>query len=136
GPGMEVIRQLHVWEPLGLGALRGPDHLARAVLLARDPEAEFHERSACTRRARCGEWSTRIASGLRVAGTPISPPPVRKWKPEYIPAYLSNGLVGVRAGKCPLTEGLAIVSGLAAIHATDKVEGFACGPYTLAGETN
>ena len=59
---------------------------------------------------------------------------MRRWKPEYIPAYLSNGLIGTRVGKCPLIEGLAIVSGLAAMHPTDKVEGFARGPYPFAGD--
>jgi trehalose/maltose hydrolase-like predicted phosphorylase len=78
--------------------------------------------------------STPIATGVGVSGTPISPPSVRRWRPEYIPAYLSNGLVGIRAGKCPLTDGLAVVSGLAAIHPTDKVEGFARGPYPFGGD--
>lgn len=65
---------------------------------------------------------------------PISPPPVRRYRPEYLPAYLSNGLIGIRAGKCPLTEGVAVVSGLAAIQPQDKVEGFARGPYPFAGD--
>ena len=46
---------------------------------------------------------------------PLSPPAVLAWRPEYIPAYLSNGLIGLRAGPIPLTEGVAIVNGLAAI---------------------
>ena len=65
---------------------------------------------------------------------PISPPPVRVYKPEYIPAYLSNGLIGLRVGRIPLVEGLAMVNGLAAIHPTDRVESFARGPYPVAGE--
>ncbi len=65
---------------------------------------------------------------------PISPPPVRRHRADYLPAYLSNGLIGVRAGKCPLTDGVAIVSGLAAVHVHDKVEGFARGPYPFAGD--
>src|SRR3954464_3365124 len=71
-----------------------------------------------------------------MAGRPISPPPVRKWKPDYIPAYLANGMIGARVGMCPLTEGLTIVSGLAAIHPVDKVEGFARGPYAFAGDVS
>src|SRR5207249_12144042 len=65
---------------------------------------------------------------------PISPPAVLAWRPEYIPAYLSNGLIGLRAGRIPLIEGLAIVNGLAAVHPVDEVEGFSRGPYPLAGD--
>jgi trehalose/maltose hydrolase-like predicted phosphorylase len=69
-----------------------------------------------------------------MAGAPISPRPVTKWRPEFLPAYLSNGLIGVRVGKYPPLEGLAIVSGLAAIHPKEKVEGFARAPYPFAGD--
>src|SRR3979411_1908361 len=65
---------------------------------------------------------------------PISPPPVRTWRPEYIPAYLSNGLIGLRVGPIPLIEGLAIVNGLAAIDPVEQGEAFARGPYPIAGE--
>ena len=65
---------------------------------------------------------------------PISPPPVRAWRPEYIPAYLSNGLIGLRVGPIPLIEGLAIVNGLAAIDPVEQGEGFARGPYPIGGE--
>ena len=69
-----------------------------------------------------------------MTASPISPPPVTRWKPEYLPAYLSNGLIGLRVGKYPMLEGLAIVSGLAAVHPKEKVEGFARGPYPCAGD--
>src|SRR5436309_3793760 len=65
---------------------------------------------------------------------PISPPPVRKWLPEYIPAYLSNGVIGLRAGPIPLIEGVAIVNGLAAIDPVEKGEGFARAPYPIGGD--
>src|SRR3982074_3054541 len=65
---------------------------------------------------------------------PISPAPVRAWRPEYIPAYLSNGLIGLRAGPIPLIEGLAVVNGLAAIDPVEQGEGFARGPYPIGGE--
>jgi trehalose/maltose hydrolase-like predicted phosphorylase len=51
-----------------------------------------------------------------------------------IPAYVSNGLIGLRVGKIPQLEGLAIVGGLAAVHPVDKVEGFARAPYPAAGD--
>jgi hypothetical protein len=65
---------------------------------------------------------------------PISPRPVTDYRPEYIPAYLSNGIVGLRLGRIPLLQGLAIVNGLAAIHPADEVEGFSRGPYPVAGD--
>ena len=65
---------------------------------------------------------------------PISPPPVRRWRPEYIPAYLSNGVIGLRAGPIPLIEGVAIVNGLAAVDPVEKGEGFARGPYPIGGD--
>src|SRR5437868_4570514 len=65
---------------------------------------------------------------------PRSPPSVAAWRPEYIPAYLSSGLIGLRAGPIPLTEGLAIVNGLAAIDPVEQGEGFARGPYPIGGD--
>jgi len=65
---------------------------------------------------------------------PISPPAVTDYKPEYIPAYLSNGLIGIRVGRIPLVQGLAIVNGLAAVHPADEVEGFSRAPYPIAGD--
>src|SRR5205085_1215147 len=65
---------------------------------------------------------------------PISPPPLRRWRPEYIPAYLSNGLIGLRAGPIPLIEGVAIVSGLAAVDPVEKGEGFGRAPYPIGGD--
>ena len=68
------------------------------------------------------------------AGAPISPPPLNSWKPEWIPAYLSNGLIGLRAGPIPLIEGLCIVNGLASIDPVEKGEGFARGLYPIGGD--
>jgi trehalose/maltose hydrolase-like predicted phosphorylase len=59
---------------------------------------------------------------------------VTRWKVEYLPAYLSNGLIGIRAGTIPLVEGLCIVNGLAGIQSDALIEGFARGPYPLAGD--
>lgn len=69
-----------------------------------------------------------------MAGTPISPPAVTRWRHEYLPAYLSNGLIGARVGTFPMLDGLAIVGGLAAVHPKERVEGFARGPYPFAGD--
>jgi hypothetical protein len=64
----------------------------------------------------------------------VSPPPLRTVKPEYLPAYLSNGLMGIRVGPIPLIDGLAVVSGLRAKDPSEHVESFARGPYPLAGD--
>jgi trehalose/maltose hydrolase-like predicted phosphorylase len=66
--------------------------------------------------------------------SPISPAPVKSWRPEWIPAYLSNGLIGLRAGPIPLIEGLCIVNGLASVDPVEKGEGFARGPYPIGGD--
>jgi hypothetical protein len=65
---------------------------------------------------------------------PISPRPVRKWRPEYLPAYLSNGLLGLRVGHVPPLYGTAMVSGFEGLDPLTGVEAFARAPYPLAGE--
>jgi hypothetical protein len=65
---------------------------------------------------------------------PISPPPVRRWQPHFLPAYLSNGVIGLRVPRIPLVDGVAIVSGFAGVHPVDRVESFAQAPYPVAAE--
>jgi trehalose/maltose hydrolase-like predicted phosphorylase len=65
---------------------------------------------------------------------PISPPPVTIYKPDYLPAYLSNGLIGMRVGAIPLVEGVCIVNGLVELDPVEQGEGFARGPYPIAGD--
>lgn len=65
---------------------------------------------------------------------PISPDPVTEWQPDYLPAYLSNGLVGLRVGHLPLRYGVAMVSGFEGLDPDTRVEAFARAPYPLAGE--
>jgi hypothetical protein len=45
-------------------------------------------------------------------------------------------LIGIRCGEVPLTEGVAIASGLAGIFPGDRVEGFARAPYPVAGDVS
>jgi hypothetical protein len=66
--------------------------------------------------------------------TPISPPPVRDYRPEYLPAYIANGVVGLRCPRIPLREGVCMVNGLAGLDITDGLEGFARAPFPLAGD--
>jgi protein-glucosylgalactosylhydroxylysine glucosidase len=65
---------------------------------------------------------------------PISPPPVREYRPGYLPAYLSNGVIGLRAGRIPFLGGLAILNGFAGVDPATGVEAFARVPYPLAGD--
>jgi trehalose/maltose hydrolase-like predicted phosphorylase len=64
----------------------------------------------------------------------ISPDPVTQWRPEYLPAYLSNGVMGMRVGEVPLTTGTAILNGLEGLDPANEVEAFARAPYPLAGD--
>jgi len=67
-----------------------------------------------------------------VAG-PISPPPVTQWRTGFLPAYLSNGLIGLRVGHIPLMYGVAMLSSFEGLDPVTRVEAFARVPYPLAG---
>jgi hypothetical protein len=62
----------------------------------------------------------------------ISPDPLRAHEPDYLPAYLSNGVVGLRVREIPLVSGACIVSGLAGLDPVDDIEGAPYTPYPLA----
>jgi trehalose/maltose hydrolase-like predicted phosphorylase len=68
------------------------------------------------------------------SASPISPPAVTDYLPSYLPAYLSNGLIGLRIGRIPLLEGNCIVNGLVELDPVEDGEGFAQAPYPLAGD--
>ena len=88
-------------------------------------------------RARTPPWVSQrrsLVSRPIVGDQPISPAPVRAWRPEYLPAYVGNGTVGLRVPRVPFLDGVAILSGFAGIHPTDRVESFARAPYPLAGD--
>jgi hypothetical protein len=68
-----------------------------------------------------------------VAG-PISPRPVHQWQPDFLPAYLSNGLIGLRVGHIPLLYGIAMLSGFEGLDPATLVESFAPVPYPLGGD--
>ena len=65
---------------------------------------------------------------------PLSPPPLRKARPEYLPAYVSNGLIGLRCPPIPFLDGTAMVTGFAGIDPNDGVEGFSRVPFPLAAD--
>ena len=66
--------------------------------------------------------------------TPISPAAVTQYRPEFLPAYVANGVVGLRVPRVPQVGGLAILNGLAGIDGDSGAEGFARVPYPLAGD--
>jgi protein-glucosylgalactosylhydroxylysine glucosidase len=65
---------------------------------------------------------------------PLSPPPVTDYRAEYLPAYLSNGLIGLRVGRIPLLDGVCMVGGLIERDPVEDGEGFARAPYPLGGD--
>jgi trehalose/maltose hydrolase-like predicted phosphorylase len=65
---------------------------------------------------------------------PISPTPVREWRPEYLPAYIANGVVGMRCGRIPFQGGVCMVNGFAGLDPRDSLEGFARAPFPLGAD--
>jgi protein-glucosylgalactosylhydroxylysine glucosidase len=63
---------------------------------------------------------------------PINPPPVTGGLKDDLPAYLSNGVIGLRIRDNPPTAGLALVSGLVGRHPERDIEAAALAPYPLA----
>jgi len=66
--------------------------------------------------------------------TPISPPVVTEYRPEFLPAYLANGVVGLRVPRIPQVGAVAILNGFAGIDGDSGAEGFARALYPLAGD--
>lgn len=69
-----------------------------------------------------------------VAASPVSPPEERGSRGADLPAYVSNGLIGLRVRENPLTAGLCIVSGFVGEHHEKRIEAAAAAPYPLAGD--
>jgi trehalose/maltose hydrolase-like predicted phosphorylase len=67
-------------------------------------------------------------------GQPLNPPPHTGPRDGELPAYVGNGLVGLRVREVPLVPGLAIVSGVAGEHPERRIEAAAPVPYPLAGD--
>lgn len=65
---------------------------------------------------------------------PISPPPLTGLEPDRLLAYLGNGHLGLRVGRVPQLDGLAIVNGFWGTHPKDAIPAFASAPYPLAGD--
>src|ERR1044072_8287082 len=51
-----------------------------------------------------------------------------------LPAYVSNGVIGLRVREGPLISGMATVSGVSGEHPDLRIEASASGPYPLGGD--
>src|SRR4051794_1677877 len=65
---------------------------------------------------------------------PLSPAPVTEDSPDPLPAYVSNGVIGVRVRDVPLRTGTAAVSGLEGEHPVARVACVPRGPYPVMGD--
>jgi hypothetical protein len=65
---------------------------------------------------------------------PLSPPPVTDSGRPELPAYVSNGLIGLKVLDIPLLPGVAMVSGSAGDHPILGIEASANPPYPLGGD--
>lgn len=68
--------------------------------------------------------------------TPISPPPAKGSRDGDLPAYVSNGVIGLRIREVPLMAGMALVSGVAGEHRDRRIEAAANCPYPLAADVS
>jgi trehalose/maltose hydrolase-like predicted phosphorylase len=65
---------------------------------------------------------------------PISPPPVTQTGTDDLPAYISNGILGLRVVDIPLLPGALLVNGFAGMDPSVQVEAAAQAPYAIAGD--
>jgi trehalose/maltose hydrolase-like predicted phosphorylase len=65
---------------------------------------------------------------------PINPDTVRGSGRRELPAYVSNGLIGLRVRELPLTSGMTLVSGYSGQHYERQIEAAAVAPYPIAGD--
>ena len=61
--------------------------------------------------------------------TPISPPPAKGPLNGELPAYLSNGLIGLRLRETVVHSGMAVIGGFAGVHPERGIEAIAHAPY-------
>ena len=66
--------------------------------------------------------------------TPISPPPVHGGGRDDLPAYVANGVMGLRVREMPLLGGLTLVSGYTGEHPERKIEAMALAPFPVGAD--
>ena len=57
---------------------------------------------------------------------------ITEYRPHFAPAYVANGLVGLRIGGNPFVGGTALLNGFVGKHELEQVEGYAPAPYPSA----
>jgi protein-glucosylgalactosylhydroxylysine glucosidase len=65
---------------------------------------------------------------------PISPAPVNGAGRKELPAYISNGIIGLRIRETALSAGLALINGYTGEHPVRGIEAAATAPYPVAGD--
>ena len=65
---------------------------------------------------------------------PLSPPPVPGGARNELPAYVANGVMGLRVREMPLAAGLTLVSGYSGLHPQRQIEAIAAAPYPIAAD--
>ena len=65
---------------------------------------------------------------------PINPPLVSGSGRQELPAYVSNGLIGLRVKEVPLSAGLTLLSGYTGEHPERRIEAAAIAPYPVAAD--
>src|SRR5512132_3162530 len=65
---------------------------------------------------------------------PISPAPVTRAGGDDLPAYVSNGMIGLRVLDIPLLPGMMLVNGFAGLDPSVQVEAAAATPYAIGGD--
>lgn len=75
-------------------------------------------------------------TGFPVMSQPISPAPVREYLPQYLPAYIANGVLGLRCPRIPFLGGVSMVNGFAGLDPRDGLEGFARTPFPLGADVS
>jgi protein-glucosylgalactosylhydroxylysine glucosidase len=65
---------------------------------------------------------------------PINPPAIAGSGKRELPAYVSNGLIGLRVREAPLAAGMALLSGYSGEHPERHIEAAAIAPYPIAAD--
>jgi len=65
---------------------------------------------------------------------PLNPPKATGAEQRELPAYLSNGVIGLRVRPNPLASGMALLSGYSGLHPERLIEAAAVAPYPLAAD--
>ena len=69
-----------------------------------------------------------------IVTNPISPPPVNGGGRNELPAYVANGVMGLRIRAMPLAAGLTLLSGYSGEHPQRRIEAIAVAPYPIASD--